>query len=76
MKSEYAFDVAILTVKDKNTVIEFLRKFFYEDEPLNASMELIKNKDAIKNFENYYTRFLNEKGKFTVVILNEHNLLL
>jgi len=53
MKSEYAFKVIPLIPKDEITVVEFLLQYFIRDEPLNASMELIKEKDIAKNFKNY-----------------------
>lgn len=53
MKFEYAFKVVPIITKDEITVIEFLLKYFIRDEPINASVELIKEKDIAKNFKNY-----------------------
>ncbi|CAI6346989.1 unnamed protein product [Macrosiphum euphorbiae] len=53
MTSEYAFKVVPIITKDEITVIEFLLQYFIRDEPLNASVELIKEKDIAKNFKNY-----------------------
>jgi len=53
MTSEYAFKVVPIITKDQSTVIEFLLQYFIRDEPLNASVKLIKEKDVAKNFKNY-----------------------
>lgn len=59
MKSEYAFKVIPIISKEEITVIEFLLQFFIRDEPLNASIELIKDKDIAKNFKNYISELFN-----------------
>lgn len=61
IKSKYTFNIVTITKeKDENTVIEFLMKFFFRDEPLNATMDLTKDQDIIKDLRNYTMKILNE----------------
>lgn len=59
MKSEYSFKVIPIISKEEITVIEFLLQYFIRDEPLNASIELIKDKGIAKNFKNYISGLFN-----------------
>lgn len=62
MKNENtgSFNIAPIIPKDKDTVIEFLLKFFFRDEPINIAMELIKEKQHLLiHIENVYTKLLN-----------------
>lgn len=66
MKSELAFKVFPIVVGDVNPVIEFLFKLFFWDEPLNASLELMKEKDVAEHLKNYSLRLLNNGELKTV----------
>lgn len=61
IKSKYTFNVVTITTeKDANTVIEFLMKFFFRDEPLNATMDLTEDQNIVKDLRNYTMKILNE----------------
>lgn len=48
------FEVRIATDADKNRMVEFLRKFFFRDEPLNKYLRLItKEKPTNKDLERF-----------------------
>lgn len=61
IKSKYNFNIVTITKeKDENAVIEFLMKFFFRDEPLNATMNLTKDQDIAIDLRNYTMKILNE----------------
>jgi len=62
IKSKNAYNIVPITIYDKNTVIEFLLKLFFRDEPLNAAVELMKEKDVVENLKNYSIKLL-DNGK-------------
>lgn len=41
-----AYEVDLISDKDKDSVIEFLRTFFFRDEPLNVNIRLLEGEGA------------------------------
>ncbi|XP_057662355.1 arylalkylamine N-acetyltransferase 1-like [Diorhabda carinulata] len=73
------FDIKIATLDDEQQVLEFLQKFFYKDEPLNAFMELITDehprcldleKFTLKDLDNGVNLLAIQNGKIIGVCLN------
>lgn len=56
------FIIVPLIANDTNIVIEFLKKFFYHDEPLNVAVGLTQDESSAKHFENYTLKLL-DSGK-------------
>lgn len=62
-KTKPFYSIILVTVNDRNTVVEFLRRFFLRDEPLNEAIRLWEEKDSEKKIENYCTGYLRD-GEF------------
>ncbi|XP_022918369.2 arylalkylamine N-acetyltransferase 1-like [Onthophagus taurus] len=71
---------AILTESDTPKVQQFLKKFFYKDEPLNVCVKLWEREETIKSLEIYSTlpikyncslKALNDKNEIVGVCLNK-----
>lgn len=62
MKTENTrrFDIVPIVPEDKETVIEFMLKFFFLDEPINIAMELMKEQEyLLGHIERHYTKLFN-----------------
>lgn len=57
--AELDFNILSIVVDDINTVMDFLLKLFFWDEPLNASLELMKEKHVAEDLKNYSLNLLN-----------------
>lgn len=45
--------------KDYNTILEFLFKFFFRDEPLNAAVNLMNEKNIKDILKNHFIQLLD-----------------
>lgn len=59
IKSKIDYNVLPIVVDDIDTVMEFLFKLFFWDEPLNASLGLMKEKHIDGDLKNYSLNLLN-----------------
>lgn len=55
------------TAEDKQVVIEFLRKFFFRDEPLILGINMLEDIDSLEKLENYCFNFV-DNGELNCVI--------
>lgn len=51
--SKYIYNIVSITAEDKKVVIEFLRKFFFRDEPLILGINMLEDVDSLSKLENY-----------------------
>lgn len=56
---KFTYSVVPTTTEDKQTVIEFLRKFFFRDEPLILGIDMLEDTDSLSKLENYCFNFVN-----------------
>jgi len=54
-----AYSIVPTTTEDKNIVIEFLRKFFFHDEPLILGIDMLEDNDSLAKLENYCFNFVD-----------------
>lgn len=47
------------TAEDKQVIIEFLRKFFFQDEPLILGINMLEDVDSLAKLENYCFNFVD-----------------
>lgn len=58
------------TAEDKQLVIEFLKKFFFRDEPLILGIDMLEDTDSLAKLENYCFNFVdNGELKYIIIIL-------
>lgn len=62
-KEQSSYSIVPVTGNDKLPVADFLRKFFFRDEPLNVAIRLLEETDSAAKLERYCTGYL-EYGKF------------
>lgn len=53
------FSVVQTTAEDKQVVIEFLRKFFFRDEPLILGIDMLEDIESLAKLENYCFNFVD-----------------
>lgn len=53
------YSIVPITVEDKLPVIEFLRTFFFRDEPLILGIDMLEDTDSLGKLENYCFNFVN-----------------
>lgn len=59
------YEISFITEDDKETVLDFLRKFFFRDEPLNASIKLLEDENSrCLDLENYCVKDLADRISF------------
>lgn len=58
-----SFNVVPITDNDKQVVMNSLKKYFFRDEPLCASLMLIEEKESVIQLENFCSNLL-ESGEF------------
>lgn len=58
-----AYNIVPVTIEDKDIVFKFLLNGFFCDEPINASLDLLKENGIEKILKNH-TDILLDKGKF------------
>lgn len=74
------FEIKLVNSNDMENVLEFLRRFFFRDEPLNVNIELLTSEDATcLELEEYSVKCIkdnlslmavSESGKIVGVCLN------
>lgn len=57
--SEVIYNIVPTTAEDKQVVIEFLRKFFFRDEPLILGINMLEDTDSLAKLENYCFNFVD-----------------
>lgn len=57
--SKCTYSIVPITTDDKNTVINFLRKYFFRDEPLILGIDMLEDSDSLSKLENYCFNFVN-----------------
>lgn len=58
-----SFNVVAITDNDKLVVMNSLKQYFFRDEPLCASLELIEEKESVIQLENFCANLL-QSGEF------------
>lgn len=53
-----ACNIVPIIMKDNSTVIEFLLKRFFADEPLNAAVNLMNEKNIVETLKNHTLKLL------------------
>lgn len=65
-KTECSFDISAITNSaDRHSAMDFLKKYYFRDEPLNASIELLKEKESVIMLENFCDTYLNNGEWYT-----------
>lgn len=68
--NKYAYSINPTTAEDKQIVIEFLKKFFFRDEPLILGIDMLEDTDSLAKLENYCFNFVdNGELKYTIINL-------
>lgn len=57
--NKHNFSIVPVTTKDKQIVIEFLKKFFFRDEPLILGIDMMDDVDSLSKLENYCYHFVD-----------------
>lgn len=59
-ETKYFFNIFPITNSvDKHSAMDFLKKYYFRDEPLNASIELLKERESIIKLENFLGTYLH-----------------
>lgn len=53
------YSIVPITAEDKIIVIEFLRTFFFRDEPLILGIDMLEDTNSLGKLENYCFNFVN-----------------
>lgn len=80
------YQIEAVTKDDKLRILNFLKKFFFRDEPLNQSVQLLSNREdfTCRDLENYSLASLENdlnlmavlpNGVLIGVVLNGKNLI-
>lgn len=62
-KEQSSYSIVPVTGNDTLSVADFLRKFFFRDEPLNVAIQLLEETDSAAKLEKYCTGYL-QYGRF------------
>ncbi|XP_050433447.1 arylalkylamine N-acetyltransferase 1-like isoform X2 [Adelges cooleyi] len=62
-----AYSIVSIAEKDKPIVAEFLRKFFFRDEPLNVAIKLLDETESTNKLEKYCIDYLHHGFSFKAV---------
>ncbi|XP_026817805.1 dopamine N-acetyltransferase-like isoform X1 [Rhopalosiphum maidis] len=65
--NKVSFNVVPITDNDKETLKNFLRQYFFRDEPLSASLNLIEEEESVIQFENFCIDLLQFGVSFMAV---------
>lgn len=55
---KYTYNIVPITDNYRQTVMSSLKKYFFHDEPLNASIGLIGEPGSVKKLENFCDSYL------------------
>lgn len=71
-KSKNAYNIIPITINDRNTVMDFLYKLFFRDEPLNASVDLMNEENVIESLKSYSNKLFDngELQKYRLLLNN------
>jgi len=65
------YNIVPTTAEDKQVVIEFLRKFFFRDEPLILGINMLEDTASLAKLENYCFNFVdNGELKYKIIKCN------
>lgn len=54
-KTDCSFNILTITNSaDKRSAMDFLKKYYFRDEPLNASIGLLKEKESVIKLDHFY----------------------
>ncbi|XP_025423942.1 dopamine N-acetyltransferase-like isoform X2 [Sipha flava] len=65
--AKYSYSIVPITANDKQTVANFLKKFFFRDEPLNVAIQLLEEIDSATKLEKYCIGYLKYGMTFMAV---------
>ncbi|XP_025198944.1 dopamine N-acetyltransferase-like [Melanaphis sacchari] len=68
--NKYSHNIVPTTAEDKQVVIDFLRKFFFRDEPLILGINMREDYDSLAKLENYCFNFMDNGLAFKAVSPN------
>lgn len=75
--NKFIYNIVPTTAEDKQVVIEFLRKFFFRDEPLILGINMLEDNDSLAKLENYCFNFVdNGELKYKILKHNASSTLL
>lgn len=66
-EKKHSYNILPIADHDRHSVINFLKKYFFRDEPLNASKNLIKETESIKELEKYCDIY-SQNGELFIII--------
>lgn len=58
-KTKISFNIVPITSSNWQDVINSIEKYFIQDEPLNASVELFKEVESVLKYRNFCTNLLH-----------------
>jgi len=64
------YNIVPITTEDTNIVIDFLRKFFFRDEPLILAINMLDDIESLSKLENYCFHFVNNGIGFKAISSN------
>lgn len=53
------YSIMPTTAEDKQVIVEFLRTFFFRDEPLILGIDMLEDVDSLGKLENYSLNFVD-----------------
>lgn len=62
------YSIVPITAEDKIVVIEFLRNFFFRDEPLILGIDMLEDANSLGKLENYCFNFV-DNGELKYIII-------
>ncbi|XP_050053423.1 arylalkylamine N-acetyltransferase 1-like isoform X2 [Aphis gossypii] len=68
--NKFIHNIVPTTAEDKQVVIEFLRKFFFRDEPLILGINMLDDNDSLAKLEKYCFNFVDNGLAFKAVSPN------
>lgn len=57
-KTKISFNIVPISSSNEQGVINSIEKYFIQDEPLNASVELFKEEESVLKYRNFCTNLL------------------
>lgn len=65
------YNILPISDLDRNSAMNSLKKYFFLDEPLNASIRLIEETDSVQQLENFCDTYLRN-GEFFIIVLTQY----
>ena len=73
MGDKSGYEIRRTTSKDYDSILEFMRKNFFKDEPLNIAVRLLEDTDTCPELEQFCTETLAD-GKYRDNRLNVYSI--